>query len=824
MRKVFLLIFLLFTAAVYSQVCIHGTVVDRIDGRPLEYVRVGLLSGARSPVGTLSDTAGRYRLWVTPSADSAVVRFTAAGFTPLTIRLAVPRMSDTIALNVMLAPSTTTLREVTVVDEALQGGSFTILSADLLEDVAGPSSGVEALVKTLPDVTSNNEMSSQYSVRGGSFDENLVYVNGVEIYRPMLVRSGQQEGMSIVNPDMVDHLYFSPGGFDVRYGDKLSSVLDIAYGHPTRFSARFSASLLGYTAHADGPIGNNWSYSVGLRHQTNNYLLSSLDTKGTYNTSYTDLQTLLYGRLGSRWSMQLLNIVSRNRYGLIPESQTTTFGSFMESLELDVYFDGEEQDYYRTFLSAATFSYHPSESSQIDFSMSLQSLGETERYDIQSQYWLYELGLGGDGTNQRFDRGVGTFLEHARNRLQSNILTADLRGTRIVSHGTWLWGLSAQAERIADHLREWKWIDSAGYAMPATIAVPGADTLGPSAPLLQNFVHANNRSATYRLSSYLQREFDWMTESGHQWRMTAGVRIATYFTDCQAREVDSSEQHVTGPLMFSPRLSFGIKPNWEHRDIFLRLSLGVYQQAPFYRENRRVDGSLNSQVSPQQSYQATLTCDYVFYLYDRPFKLTADLYYKFIDHLVPYTVDNLRLRYEAHNNAVGYATGLSIRLNGEWVEGLESWASLSLMKTQENIEGDGLGWLARPTDQRLSFKLFFQDNLPRAPWWRMSMGFVFGTGMPVVFAHQTDRSKTHRLPAYFRVDWNNSVRLSQMSFYKHSPLRFFDEVLVGIEIYNLFNHRNVASYIWVSDYENKYYPVPNYLTARQFNLKVTFQL
>lgn len=820
-RIVFLFFSFALTLSSMAQVVVTGHVLDAADGHALPYVQVGATGGGITSKGAVSDEKGHYRLALPTFKDSVCLVFSLVGYERQ--QHWIRHLGDTISLDVRLRMVATVLQEVVVADDAQRKDGFTALSSDLLTDVAGPSNGVETLVKTLPDVVSNNEMSSQYSVRGGSFDENLVYINGVEVFRPMLVRSGQQEGMSLVNPDMVDYIYFSPGGFDSRYGDRMSSVLDVAYSRPSTFGGQLSASLLGASAHLRGPIGDRWNYGLAFRHHSNNYLLGSLDTKGTYNTSYTDFQAVVSGQLNDRFSLSLLVIASRNRYGLIPEEQTTSFGSFMESLELDVYFDGEEVDAYSTLLGAATLSYHPSDQTQIDWTLSAQQVAEGETYDIQSQYWLYEVGAGSSGDMQRFERGVGTFLEHARNQLQTKIVTTTLRGTHVMDRGVWMWGISAQGERVSDRLREWKWVDSAGYALPSSHGLPGTDTLGPYAPVLQSFCRADNRLSNLRATAYLQREVDWQSETGHQWRLTAGVRAMSYATDCQARLVDSVERHRYVPLLLSPRLSFGVKPAWDGRDMFFKLALGVYQQAPFYREARRADGSLNADLDPQRSWQATATFDYNLRMWDKPFRLTADIYYKYITQLIPYTVDNLRVRYEAHNDAVGYATGLSVRLNGELVEGLESWASLSFMQTQEDIMGDGLGWLPRPTDQRLSFKMFLQDNLPTMPWWRMSLNFVFGTGMPVVFAHQKDRSVTHRLPDYFRVDWNNTVRLSQLPFYQHSPLRYFNEVSVGLEVYNLFNHRNVASYIWVSDYSNTYYPVPNFLTARQLNLRVTLQ-
>ena len=814
-KILFLLAAIASVFASQAQQTLFGTISDASTGKPVEYVNVGVLGQPR-PIGTASDSKGHYRLSL-PSSDSIILRFSFTGYEPLTLRLGKNDIHP--PLDVRLRPQSTTLDEVTITDDATRSTTFTHIDAAKLSDVVGPTDGVESLIKTLPDVASNNEMSSQYSVRGGSFDENLVYICGIEIFRPMLIRSGQQEGMSIINPDMVSAINFSPGSFDATYGDKMSSVLDISYSRPSLFKGSLSASLLGGAAHVEGLLGNRFSYSVGFRHHSNRYLFSSLDTKGAYSTAYTDLQALLNYRFSDQFDLSLLTVWTRNRYGLIPESQTTTFGSFMESLELDIYFDGQEVDRYNTLLNALSLSYHPSDRFQLRWTNALQLNNENENYDIQSQYWLYELGVGADASINRFDRGVGTFLEHARNALSTNIFNSELRGLHIVPIGQWEWGAKIQYEQISDHLREWRWVDSAGYAMPTTHLTPGDDTL-PHSPILQDFCTADNAVSTFRTALFAQREINLTTCHDHQWRFVAGLRGQYYSSQFSALSSQFSARHSS--FLVSPRLCASLKPNWTHRDMLFRLAAGVYQQPPFYREARRPDGSLNADIQPQTSYQASLSLDYNFRLWDKPFKLTTDLYYKYLTDLIPYTIDNLRLRYDAENSAIGYAAGVSLRINGEFVQGLESWASLSFMKTQEDILGDGLGWINRPTDQRLSFKLFLQDYVPQIPWWRMSLNFAFGTGTPVAFPNQRDRSFSYRLPNYFRVDWGNTIQLSHFDRLKHAAIfRHIDDILVSIEIFNLFNHRNVISYIWVSDYENIYHAVPNYLTARQLNLKLT---
>ena len=801
----FLLFFILhssFFISVKAQGTLVGTVSDSLTGEPLHYAAVGI---AGTPQGTTTDAHGRFRLEITAS-DSIALQFSYVGYRSKELRL---KVSGTTQLDVRMSPVAQQLEGVEIRDEKVRSSQFTQIEVAKLDDAVGPAGGVESIVKLLPDVQSNNELSSQYSVRGGSFDENLVYINGVEVFRPMLIRSAQQEGMSIINPDLVDYILFSPGGFDATYGDKLSSVLDITYSRPTEFRGKASASLLGATASVQGRAGERFSYAVGFRQHSNRYVLGSLDTKGSYSTSYTDLQAVLGYRVSDRLDLSTLVLVTRNTYCLVPESQTTTFGSFLLPLSLRVYFDGQEVDRYNTLLGAVTADYRIGEDWQLKGTLSAQHIAEIESYDVQSQYFLYELGLGQtEGDTVMFDRGVGTFLEHARNRLTTDIVSAEFRAVRHVPLGSWQMGLKAQCERVGDHLREWKWVDSAGYALPTTVLPFGDSTNGVLSPQLQNFVHADNSLQTLRGAAFVQRDVGFTTERGDDIKLVAGLRGQLYKVDAASRL----------QAMLSPRVSASYKPVGE-RDILFRLAAGIYNQAPFYREYRRDDGSLVTDLSPQTSYQVMGTTDWRFRLWERPFALTADVYYKYITHLIPYTLDNLRLRYQPDLTAVAYATGLSLRLNGELVDGLESWASLSLMQTQEDIEGDGQGWLARPTDQRVSFKVFLQDNIPTIPWWRMSLSLVYGSGTPV---RRYANGKSLRLPAYFRVDWGNTVQLSRFDRLRHTKVfRYVDDIQVGVEVFNLFNFRNVVSYLWVSDYENIQYPVPNYLTARQLNFKLT---
>lgn len=799
----------LLTLSAMGQGVVKGTVRDLNGGAPLEMVNVGVPG---STVGVTTDHNGYYRLEIR-STDSVTVRFSFTGYEAKEYRL---KVAGEQRLDVQLALVAKRLDEVEVTDEKTRQSTFTQIDVQHLDNAVGPASGVESLLKTLPDVNSNNELSSQYSVRGGSFDENLVYINGVEVFRPMLIRSGQQEGMSIINADLVDYILFSPGGFDATYGDKMSSVLDITYSRPVEFKGKVSASLLGGAASVQGRIGERWSYAAAMRRHSNSYLLRSLDTKGSYTTHYTDLQALVGYKVSERFDLGLLAMWTHNVYGLVPESQTTAFGQ--RTMELDVYFDGAEEDKYRTLLGALTFDWRPDDDWRLQGGFSAQDIAESERYDIQSQYWLYQVGMGETvGETERFDRGVGTFLEHARNRLGTGIYAFDLKGTKQALLGSWSMGLKVQYEEVNDRLREWRWVDSAGYAMPALMPTAG-DTNGmPAVPILQQYGNSNGGLMTLRSMVFVQREVGIETRSGAELKIVAGVRGGLYGSRLEWYE----QQQWTGlrPLA-SPRVSVSYKPRWE-RDLLFRLATGVYQQAPFYREYRRTDGTLNPDVKPQTSYQVMGTGDWNLRLWDRPFKITADLYYKYITDLVPYTVDNLRISYHPDEQAVAYAAGFSLRINGELVDGLESWASLSLMKTQEDIEGDEFGWLDRPTDQRFSLKVFVQDYIPTMPWWRMSLSAIYATGMPIT-APYGRQEVALRLPYYLRVDWGNTVQMARIDGIKHwKVFKYVEDIQVGVEVFNLFDKQNVISYLWVTDYENHPYRVPNYLTARQINVRLT---
>ena len=815
-RFVFYIVLTLLPLMAAGQGVLEGVVTDAKTGQPLEFVNVGIPGLS---TGTTTNSKGFYRLQLKGN-DSITVHFSYTGYETARHRV---RRNVRTELDVALKPVATNLEVVEINEDATRQTTFTNIDVNHLENAVGPTGGVEGVIKLLPDVQSNNELSSQYSVRGGSFDENLVYINGVEVFRPMLIRSGQQEGMSIINSDMVNSISFSPGGFNACYGDKLSSVLDIAYSPGTdngHFMGKASVSLLGASATVAGNVGNRLDYNIGLRHHNNQYVLGSMDTRGSYTTSYTDLQAWLTYNVNHNLDLGLLAVVTHNVYGLVPESRTTAFGSALQpGMEIDIYFDGQEQDRYNTLLGALQARWRPSENWIVTPVVSVQHINESERYDVQSQYWLYQIETG-ESTDDttRFNRGVGTFLEHARNRLTTDIAAFDLSAIRFARRGNWAMGVKLQMEKFDDHLREWKWVDSSGYTLPSTILPFGDSTNMPLSPILQLYANSVSDMRTFRTAAYLQRKLNFYTRRGSDISVLLGIRGQLYSSEVKSND---STFGIGPQWMVSPRASVSYKPESKH-DILFRLAAGVYQQSPLYREYRRDDGSLSADVSPQTAYQLTGTADWRFRLWDKPFTLTADLYGKYLTGLIPYTVDNLRLRYMPDKSAIGYVVGLSLRLNAQLVDDLESWVSLSLMQTQEDIEGDGFGWLARPTDQRFSFKLFLQDHVPDMPWWFMSLNLVYATGTPIAIPFGDNDGNQLRLPSYYRIDWGNTVHLVYFDKLAKTKLfRYVKDIQIGLDVFNLFNFRNVVSYLWVADLDNLPRRVPNYLTARQLNVKIT---
>ena len=702
--------------------------------------------------------------------------------------------------NLQLTQKKTNLSEVHINAHKREKINEIIIDKKLLGKLPVTSSGaVEQLVKTLPGVTSNNEFSSQYSVRGGNYDENLVYINDIEIYRPHLVRSGQQEGLSIINPDMVSSIRFSPGGFDAKYGDKMSSVLDIRYKIPSSYEASFNVSMMGATAHVANQIaGGKLSFITGLRYKTNQYLLNSLDTKGNYKPSYSDIQTLVNYRLSSSLSANLWYSISRNNYLFEPENRETTFGTINQALKLKIYFDGQEKDKYLSRLAALSLNYQPNDNNLIKFIISQHKSTEQEQFDIKGQYYLNELFItqGGDQDESINNLGIGTYLNHARNKLDMNVTMAQVKGFHNINEWTLQWGVTAKRESIKDHINEWQYRDSAGYSIP----------FSETRVMLASSRNAHNNININHIASYAMATKSINGNMG-ELRFTTGIR--------------SHFWKWANKVLVSPRASIHYMPKWNNNLTF-HLTTGYYGQIPSYRQMLTLDGEISASQTIQRSIHYTFGQEYFFKAWERPFRFSSQIYYKDLQRLIPYEIDNVRIRYYGDQQSKGYSTGIDLRVNGEFVPGTESWASLSLMKSQEDIEGDGKGYLARPTDQRFNFAMFFQDYLPRNPSYRMQLTLFYGSRLPFWAPKTGKQGGTLKMPPYRRVDLGFSKVLIDKKRRSYNGLmRHFKSLWVGLEIFNLLNINNTVSYLWVNDIHNNQYAIPNYLTSRKINIKIS---
>lgn len=703
-------------------------------------------------------------------------------------------------LDLVFKADVTIISEVELIDDANREQNITTIDKKNLEVITGPTGGVEGLISTLAGVTSKNELSSQYSVRGGNFDENLVYVNGFEIYRPFLVRSGEQEGLSFVNSDMVENISFSSGGFEAKFGDKLSSVLDIQYKDPKEWKSHLTLSFLGVNATVEGiSKSKRWSHITSYRQKTNQFLLNSLDTKSNYRPRFNDFQSLNIYHFSPQIKLSVLAHYSSNAYHSIPESRQSDFGTIDKPLRLNIYFDGQEKDVYKSGMGAARFDYQIHDSLKMSLSASIFQTSEEEFYDVEAQYFLGSLdnSLGSENFGEVVaNRGVGGFLRHARNELFAQVYNAQYRGKWYRNQMSLEWGAKYQHELIDDQLKEWQLIDSSGFSMPQEV---------DSVLEMFEFVHAENEITSNRVSSYIQQS-GFVEIDSSKLSYNAGLR-AQYWS-------------MNGELFVSPRLGVSYQPNWT-RDVLFRLAIGSYNQSPFYRELRDKEGRLYTDLKSQKSKHFVLSADYNFKSWNRPFKFVGEVYYKALTNIIPYEMDNLRIRYLPNESAIGYTTGLDLRVNGEFVPGVESWASLSLMKSQEDILGDGHGYIPRPTDQRFNFSMFFQDYLPRNPSYKMNLKLHYSSGLPIGAVNSERHEQTIRIPSYRRVDIGFSKVIkdgdkgSKWKNFKH-----FDSIWLSAEVFNLLAIRNTISYLWVTDVVQNQYAVPNYLTSRLLNLKL----
>jgi len=781
-----------------TPVRIQGIVSDP-DGNPLSLVNVAILN---QTTGTVTGADGRFTLKLS-SVKSVVLQFSRVGYTRRQVQLS---QNDSAAatrrpliINITLHQNTKQLEEVLIRADRNQGTNLVRIDPKITTMLPGVNSNLEDVIKSLPGVVSNNELSSQYSVRGGNFDENLVYINDIEIYRPFLIRSGQQEGLSFINPDLVSSVLFSAGGFSARYGDKMSSVLDIRYRKPTFFAGSVSGSLLGGSVHLEGTGKNRrFSYLTGVRYKSNSYLLNTLPTTGDYHPRFTDVQIYLTYDLTPEWELSFLGNLARNQYEFIPQKWENSFGTVNEALELRIWFDGKEMDAFTTWFGAVTGTYHPGDNLQMKWILSSFYTNEVETFDIQGQYLLNELDrrLNSESfADSLLNIGIGTFIDHARNRLNARVVSFDYKGFWNKSNYRMQWGGRVQSGLIRDHTEEWMMLDSAGYSLPYS----------DSLVWLSNTHFAESRLTHLQGSLYQLNRYEKELKSGTL-VLTGGIR-AFYM-------------NINKELLISPRASISFQPKWE-KDLQLRFSAGAYHQPPVFKEFRNLEGDLNPLVKAQKSIHLVGGTDFYFKAWTRPFKFTSELYYKYLWDLIPYEVDNVRIRYYGKNMARGYAAGLDLKINGQFVPGVESWASLSIMKTQEDLMGDTVGYIARPTDQRVNAAIFFQDYLPGNKTYKTHLNLLFGTGLPYGPPGSQEYKTALRIPPYRRIDLGFSKNI--IGGNQRSTRRFLKELTdlwVSIEIFNLLNVKNTISHIWIRDISNRQFPVPSYLTGRRFNVKL----
>jgi len=763
---------------------LSGKVSDE-DGNGIELATVSCLEQGAVTVANLK---GEYTLNL-KSADSVVVKFSMVGFQTRTRVLRRPKGKQ--RLLVTLHPMES-LDEVVVTEKRRQTtGTDQLDTKNLKQTPSTTGNAVEELVQQQAGVSTHNELSSQYNVRGGSFDENSVYINGTEVYRPLLIRSGQQEGLSVINSDMVEKIGFSSGGFEAKYGDKMSSALDIQYRKPTRLEGNLQASLLGGSIFL-GYGNKKFSMSHGLRYKTNRYLLGSLETKGEYRPNFLDYQTYITWSPNKRWDVDFIGNISENHYNFKPSDRETSFGTMQDVKSFKVYFDGQEKDIFRTLFGTASITYHPTEKTNVKLQVAAFHTKEQETYDIQGQYWL-------DDTQTQENLGVGTYMEHARNYLTANVQSVKLTVNHKAKRHDIAGGFTMKWEEIEENAREYEMRDSSGYSIPHT---------GKRLDMIYSLASKNKISST-RLEAYLQDTYRFQTGSGEKpnlWTLNMGVRLANWSYNKET--------------IISPRVSLALIPSF-NEDMTFRLSTGLYYQAPFYKElrdtttiNGRTIVTLNQDIKSQQSIHIVGAFDYRFRLANRPFRFTAEAYYKILRNLVPYNVQNMKVVYYGENLAKGHAAGLDLKLYGEFVPGTDSWLTFSVMSTRQTINGMSV---PLPTDQRWGVNLHFTDYFPGTQRWKMTLRLAFADGLPFGAPHRGLEKQQFRAPAYKRAD----IGMSFLAYHNENRTTFgVRRIWVSAEGLNIFGISNVNSYYWVTDVTNQQYAVPNYLTGRQINGKV----
>ena len=812
MKKI-LLIFFLFPTLLWSQKSsiIKGFVKDS-DNNSIENVSVKFGS-----TGTTTNSSGFYQIRI-PLDTNISLEFSHVGFKSLTKEFFIKKR-NIIRFSPVLILENEVLEEVVIKNETKDAQGVTTFKAKDIERIPGANSGIETLLMTMPGVSNNNELSTQYNVRGGNFDENLVYVNGIEIYRPFLVRSGQQEGLSFVNSTMVQNINFSAGGFQAKYGDKLSSVLDITYRKPTEFSATVKASLLGSSITVEDVfLDNALTAIVGVRYRDNSLFVNSKQIETNFKPRFTDVQTFLTYKKNEKLSLNFLGNFSLNTYDYQPVTRRTRFGTVSDPLELIVFYDGQEKDTYLTAFGALSANYQVNDDLELTSTLSAFNTQEEEYFDIAASYNLGEVdsNIGsetfGDVT---FSEGIGSQLNHSRNDLDALITNVQVKGTYKKNESQIDFGIKYQIEDIKDRIREWEIIDSVGFSVrPLNLGFINDQPYNPYSGPIEPFqnIRAENKLSIKRLSGFFQYSKKGFIGDHKVW-WNLGLRGHLW-------SVNANQNNSTSQFILSPRAQFAIKPNWD-KDMLFRVSGGVYAQPPFYKELRNFKGEIIPNIKAQKSIHMVLGNDYSFTMWDRPFKLTTELYFKNLSNINPYSVDNVRIRYQANNNAKGYATGIDVRLNGEFVPGNESWVSLGILKTEENI--NNRGYIARPSDQRFKLGILFQDYVPNLPDLKAYLNLVYNSGVPGGAPSYADPYNfQNRLRDYRRAD------LGVLYIFTDSKKRFssgflskFKEFTAGLELFNMFDIQNSITNTWVRDAATKnQFGVPNYLSGRILNLRI----
>ncbi len=819
-NQIFHLLFLMFSIVTFSQNAkVTGIVLDE-NKNPVEGVNISYQSKS-----AITNSNGFYVIEV-PANQKVVLVYTHVALKSITQTFQL-KSNEVVEFNPVINNKDNQLGEVIITNNRKRVSGIINIDPEVVRNIPKLSGGVEDMIKTLQGVTSNTDLGSQYSVRGGNYDENLVYVNEIEIYRPFLVRSGQQEGLSFTNTDMIQNIDFSAGGFQAKYGDKMSSVLDITYRKPTKFGASLEASLLGGSASVEGISKNKkWSAITGIRYRDNSLLVNSQETQSNYKPTFADIQTNVNFNVSKKLQFSFLGNISQNKYSYQPLTRQTNFGTISDPIALQIFYEGKEKDQYQTLFGAFKTNYIANETSTYKVIASAYHTQEQEHFDIDAAYYLGEVdsNIGSDTFGGvTYNRAIGSQLNHARNDLDALIVNAEVKGTHNFKKKFQIdWGLKYTHESIRDRIVEYEVIDSAGFSInPPIVNLPHNEQpynpyVGPLVPYQS--VRATNFVDINRISGFAQWSTKTNLGSSQLW-LNAGTRFQNWMVS------GASISDAKSQIVFSPRAQVSLKPDWE-KDMIFRFSTGFYYQPPFYRELRDQYGVVNPNVKAQKSIHFVLSNDYNFKMWNRPFKLVSDAYYKSMTDVNTYTLENVRIRYRANNDAVAYAYGFDCRLNGEFVPGTESWFSFGYMKTEENQ--DDKGYIARPTDQRLKFGILFQDYMPNIPNVKLYLNLTYNTGLPGGSPSYADAYQYQsRLRDYRRADVGFSYLFTEKNNERPEGhwLRKFKDLSLGFEIYNMFNNQNAITNTWVRDaYTKNQYGIPNYMTTRVFNIKLTARL